>query len=40
MTKVAQPEDMDGVSLAHQREGGKERKKHPQSLAATGLQGR
>ena len=42
MTKVVQPEDMDGVSLAHQKEGGGERKKknHPQSLAATGLQGR
>ena len=39
MTKVVPPEDMDGVSLAHQKEGGKG-KNHPQSLAATGLQGR
>ena len=39
MTKVVQPEDMDGVSLAHQKEGGKG-KNHPQSLTATGVQGR
>ena len=27
MTKLVQPEDMDGVSLAHQREGGRKKKK-------------